>query len=182
MKQGSLHKELEELSPRLSEMKQQNDGFRTPEGYFEGLEEAVFRKIDASDLQREPVLNAKRSGGLRRWLFRPKVMVAAAAVFVIVLSAKWFFSPKPAPLTPTLPVVAQQLTEEEMIEAYVLENIRDFDVDQLAALAPEPEPLNDTPQTQGLQGKKSPSIDDLSAEELELLLKEMSDEELESLL
>lgn len=180
MKKGSLHKELEELSPRLSEMKQQNDGFRTPEGYFEGLEEAVFRKIDASDLQREPVLNAKRGGGLRRWLLRPQIMVAAAAVFVIVLSAKWFFSPKPAPLTPTLPAVAQQLTEEEMIEAYVLENIRDFDVDQLAALAPEP--LNDSPQTQDLQGKKSPSIDDLSAEELELLLKEMSDEELESLL
>ena len=180
MKKGSLHKELEELSPRLSEMKQRDDGFRTPDGYFESLEESVFRKMETLGSQREPLLSVTRGGGLRRWLLRPQIMIAAAAVFVIVLSAKWFFSPKPVLITPTLPVVAQQLTEEEMIEAYVLENIRDFDVDQLAALAPEP--LNDSPQTQDLQGKKSPSIDDLSAEELELLLKEMSDEELESLL
>ncbi|MBK7937382.1 MAG: hypothetical protein IPJ82_09965 [Lewinellaceae bacterium] len=89
------------------------------------------------------------------------------------------FQPQTGATYPTLPAVAQQLTEEEMIEAYVLENIRDFDVDQLAALAPEPQ--RHTHRSR-ICRKKSPSIDDLSAEELELLLKEMSDEELESLL
>ncbi len=63
MKKGSLNKELEDLAPGLREMKRQDDGFRVPDRYFEGLEDSVFDKIDAMDSRRQPVLSAIKGGG-----------------------------------------------------------------------------------------------------------------------
>ena len=182
MKKGSVNKELENLSPELSDLKRRGDGFRLPEGYFEGLEDAVFSRIDATGSRRRPAFSTVKGGGLRSWLFRPRMMIAAAAVFAIVLTAKWFFIPKPVPAVAPAPVAAQQLSEEEMIEAYVLENIRDFDVNQLAAYAPENEKETVAKPEEDQHIKQRRPLDGLSPEEVDMLLKEMSDEELESML
>lgn len=182
MKKGSVNKELENLSPELNGLKRRDDGFRLPDGYFEGLEDAVFSKIDATGSSRPPAFSTVRGGGLRSWLFRPQAMIAAAALFIIVLTAKWFFIPRPAPAIAPAPVAAQPLSEEEMIEAYVLENIRDFDVNQLAAYAPEDEqePVAQPEEDQHIKQRRP--LDGLSPEEVDMLLKEMSDEELENML
>ncbi len=92
------------------------------------------------------------------------------------------FIPKPVPAIAPAPVAAQQLSEEEMIEAYVLENIRDFDVNQLATYAPENEEETVAKPDQDKNIKQRHPLDGLSPEEVDMLLREMSDEELESLL
>lgn len=182
MKKRSLNTEQEEWSPKLRELKRQDDGFRLPEKYFEGLEDSVFARISAMESARQPVAASPKGGGLFARIFRPRVLVAAAAFFVIALSAKWFFTPQPvSPVIPTSEI-AQEMTEEEMIEEYVMENIRDFEIDQLALLAPESVPHTETlPKQEKIASPQKPQ-DDLSPEEIELLLKDMSDEELESIL
>lgn len=181
MKKESLNDELTNLSPLLLEQKRQGDGFRVPEDYFEGLEDAVFDKIAAMEGQKQTFRPARKKDNLlRARLFKPYLAIAAAAVFVLVLAAKWLMTPKVVPAD-SGSAVALEVTEEALIEAYVLENIRDFEAEQLAAisdvnLTSEPAPASEK------QPEAGNSIDNLSPEELELLLKEMSEEELESLL
>ncbi|MCB0543780.1 MAG: hypothetical protein KDC70_09685 [Saprospiraceae bacterium] len=176
MKKESLDKELEGLSPKLQELRRENDGFRLPDSYFESLEEAVFSRLDAAGARRQQELTVSRGKGL----FSIRWMATAAAVLAVILAAVWFF--KPAPVAAPQPV-ALQLTEEEIIESYVLENIRDFEVEQLAALSTEHEvESSPAPPNQQTTPKGGDLLDNMSAEEMELLLKEMTDEELESLL
>ncbi len=182
MKKESIHDELDKQSPLLRDLKRQDDGFKTPEGYFDVIEDAVFERIGKAGNRRKPALETKH-GGLFGRFSRTQVMWAAAAVFALVLATTWLFRTKPAEPA-TLPVlVSQELTEEE-IEAYVLENIRDFDEALLADVpdheqaAPETKPASPTET----KPKQTDPLDDLSDEELDLLLKEMSDEELENLI
>ncbi|MCB9306085.1 MAG: hypothetical protein H6565_05780 [Lewinellaceae bacterium] len=176
MKKESLDKELEGLSPKLQELRRENDGFRLPDSYFESLEEAVFSRLDAAGARRQQELTVSRGKGL----FSIRWMATAAAVLALILAAVWFF--KPTPVAAPQPV-ARQLTEEEIIESYVLENIRDFEVEQLAALSTEHEvESSPAPPNQQTTPKGGDLLDNMSAEEMELLLKEMTDEELESLL
>ena len=48
MKEEELDKELQENAPFLKELKQKGDGFKVPKGYFDGLEDAVFARLEAS--------------------------------------------------------------------------------------------------------------------------------------
>ena len=182
MKKESIDDELKDLSPLLRELGQQDDGFRLPEGYFGALEDSVFGRVEATGMRRKPLPEAKR-GGLFARFSRPRIMWAAAAAMAMVLAATWLFTTKPWQRE-ALPVVATQEPTEEEIEAYVLENIRDFDADLLADVPPAAHTLPEAKPAAPAEAKSKQSdpLDDLSEEELELLLREMSDEELENLL
>ena len=179
MKKESLDNELKGLSPLLRDPGQRDPGFRVPEGYFEALEDSVFSRVGATGNRRKPMMKALRGGFFTRFS-RTQVMWAAAAIFALVLAAIWFISPKPAQ-QPAL--ATQELTEAE-IEAYVLENIRDFDAELIADVPVNTHIVPETRHTSPATTKPGVTdpIDDLSDEELELLLKEMSDEELENLI
>lgn len=174
----ALQDELKDLSPFLYEqkLKQQEpggDGFRLPPGYFDAVEEAVFARLEASGARH--VVLEKR--GIVRGLFQSRVMLAAAAMIVLVLAALWFFRPAPA-----VAPAAAELSEED-IEAYVLENIRDFDTDQLASLSPVESTATEEEHTGSSKPKTDkPSLDDLSPEDVENVLRDMSEEELQELL
>lgn len=103
--------------------------------------------------------------------------MAAAAAIALAIAAVWFFSPSPS-IVPG--VAAVELSEEE-IESYVLENVQDFEADQLATL-PEEE-LNEyqTPQLQQ-PPKAEDLLDNIAPEDVEKILNEMTDEELEDIL
>jgi hypothetical protein len=178
---NKINDELKELSPLLRDLKQRDDGFRLPEGYFEAVEESVFGRMEAAGVRRQPKLES-RQGGLFARLFQPSVMWAAAAV-ALALAAIWFFKPQTATNENLMATTAPELTAEE-IETYVLENINDFDAAQLAAVSAEelvPTVTNPSPVPEK-KSKELEPVDDFSEEELELLLKEMSEEELKNLL
>lgn len=178
MKKESLDDELKGLSPWLRDLGMQEEGFRVPEGYFGALEESVYSRVESAENRRKPVMRIKRGGFVGRFS-RSQVLWAAAASLALLLAATWLIRVKPAREI----VATQELTEEE-IEAYVLENIRDFDVELLADVPAVEQTLPETQPAAPREAKpKQPDpMDDLSEEELELLLKEMSDEELENLL
>lgn len=178
MKKNLSDDELKELSPLLRDLRQQDEGFRVPEGYFGALEDSVLNKVEKTGNRRRPAMKAKR-GGLFGRFSRSRIMWAVAATLTLVFAATWLFRIKPEQSV----AATQELTEEE-IEAYVLENIRDFDAELLAAVPVSEQALPETKPVTPMdtKPKQSDPMDDLSEEELELLLKEMSDEELENLL
>lgn len=176
--------ELNGLSPWLRELKQRrdDDGFRTPEGYFDRLEDEVFQQLDAIGARRR-VAPAPQPAAWWSRLFRPRLALAFGTVLAL-LAAVWWWQ---RPTTTTTPqsdetvIVSTDLTPEEA-EAYLRENAAEFDPDYLfQELKPEEsvavEPPRSTPHQPSVQS--SPPN---AGEELEPLLDELSDAELEDLL
>lgn len=175
-KHESIEKELQALSPWLQEQARKQPGMQVPPGYFEHLETSVFEKIDAQNLRRSH-LNVQKGGLLRRFL-RPGIWASAAAISAIAVACWWMLRPEPAALP--VDTYAEALTDEE-IEAYVLDNITEFDSDQLASISGEVL-LEHVPAPGPTSAPSGKTADDISPEELENLLQHMSEEELESLL
>lgn len=182
--QEMLDDELENLSPRLRALRRQDDGFRLPADYFEGLESAVFQQINALGARRQPAPPTEKPGfwNALAWLWQPRLAMAFGTVLVLAVAAWWLLRPNAAPAPTVIPLAQIELTLEEA-EAYVQANLHDFEPEQLAALAmledepPEPATTPDKPK------KTTPKAQvELSDEELELLLDDLSDEELEQML
>lgn len=170
---SSVQEELSQLAPWLRDVRQAaaHDGFQVPEGYWEGLEDRVMARIHAEVASPAPVLTARPGG--RWWRARP--LWAAAAAVTAVAAALWLLRP-----APPASVAAVDLSEEE-VAAYVVENVQEFDVEQLATL-----PHSDWAETdltpQNLPPASPTSEETLHPEDVELLLRDMSEEELESIL
>jgi hypothetical protein len=178
MKKEDLDKELQEHAPFLSDLKQKGDGFKVPEAYFDGLEDAVFARLEASGDAGRPKIKVVKRPLLSVSFIRPKAAMAYAAAMVLVLTAVWFFR-QPATVQP-LPYVSVELTEDEL-ETYVLENLNEFEPEQLVALTPEaPNTMEET--IPGKPGKNLENSNELHPDDLDKILDEMTDEELEQIL
>jgi hypothetical protein len=176
MKKDSLDDERSELSPWLREQREKGDGFRLPDGYFEGLEARVFERIDAGAAHHRPALRVvKKNAGLA---IRPRAALALAAALSLVLAAVWFFRSQPTEVL--APIASVELTDEE-IEAYVLSNVHDFEAQQLASLPTDESFEPDAPTEQSPRKARHP-LDDLKPEDVDALLNDMTEEELEDLL
>lgn len=174
-KQDSLEEELKSLSPWLQEQSRRPSGMQVPPDYFEGLESVIFHKIEAEQLQR-PVHSARPGGMLRR--MHPGVWASAAAVAVLAVACWWMLRPAPATALPE-ETYAETLTNEE-IESYVLDNVNDFETDQLAIVT-ESEWTEQVTTSPAAAPVTKPA-EFIPPAELENLLQQMSEEELESLL
>jgi hypothetical protein len=179
-KHESLEEELKALSPLLREQKRRPTDMQVPPGYFDHFEDALFSRIESEGAAR-PTLTA-RPGGLLRNILKPRMWAAAAAVVAIAATSWWMLRPETSAPIPNQ-AYAETLTEEE-IESYVLDNITEFDSEQLAAVEPMPTqelPEAATPATRS-EENAAKALDDISPEEMENLIQHMSEEELESLL
>lgn len=177
MKQDFLN---DELPPFLKDLKEKGDGFNVPEGYFEELEDAVFDRLNAVGDLGKPVYKPVKTRRLFPLFIRPGVSLALAAALALILTAVWFVR------QPTTPVqenafASTDLTEDD-IETYVLENLHEFEPEQLASLTPDvPEEEPELPAATPDKKSKS-AIDELHPDDLEKVLDEMTDEELEDIL
>ena len=95
MKKESLNDELKDLSPWLHELKQQDDGFRLPEDYFNKMQDAVFARLESEGALRAGQEHTSGIMGRIRPLFRVRYLSAAAATIAVVLAALWFLRPTP---------------------------------------------------------------------------------------
>lgn len=171
----SLDDELKDISPWLRDMKRPDDGFRVPERYFDTLEERVLARLEAEGLRQAPAMYAVRGG---KWYRQPRTLLAAAAAVCAVFTAVWLLRPEPQ-----VEVASADISAEEL-EAYVLNNVHEFDLDQLAAIPKEDwsETADPPAQPTDNQEKKAIPGNEFTPEDVEKLLDDMSDEELESIL
>ncbi len=183
-----LDKELEELSPHLHELRSKDDGFRLPSGYFESLDDEIFQQLDAIGARRRPAARTERPG-FWNWiagLWQPRLALAFSVLLIATLAVWWLWRTPAAP-TSSAPIVQQEEPTPEELEAYVMDNVLDFEPEQLAALAmldDEPEMPSNNPETKPQTNQKTTpkATDVLSPEELELLINDLTDEEIEQML
>lgn len=189
MKKDKLHDELNEHAPFLNELRQKEDGLRVPEGYFNGVEDDVFRQLDAIGARRKPAAFGKTREERSWWqfmqsLWQPRIALAAAGATVLVIAGWWYFSDSPAQSAGQ--EFASTTISAEDAESYLLENLLELEPNQIAMILPEDElpPISLEPVT-GTTPREATSSDrdiQISNEDLENLLRDMTDEELEELL
>lgn len=184
-----MHDELGEHAPFLNDLRKKEDGLRVPEGYFDGLEADVFRQLDAIGARRKPAAfdKAKEARSWWQWLeslWHPRTALAVAGVLAVAIAGWWYFS---ADTTQNAGenLVAATISAEDA-EAYLIDNLLEFEPNQIAMILPEDElpPISLEPVTGTTpQDATSPKRDlQISTEDLEDLLRDMTDEELEELL
>ena len=183
MKKDKLHDELREHAPFLNELRQKGDGLRVPDEYFDNLEDDVFRQLDAIGARRKPAAFAKTKQERSWWqwtqyLWQPRLALAAATMIAVALSGWWYFNKSAGPGT----VVANISAEDA--EAYLLDNLLELDPHQIAMVLPAEElPHISIEAGTAPQDTKTDKQElQISPEDIENLLRDMTDEELEELL
>ncbi len=184
-KQDHLSDELGEQAPFLGSLKKSPDGFQVPPDYFSGLETEVFRQLEAIGAERKPAAKPARPSiwQLLQSLWQPRLALAFAGMLAVGLTAWWYF--RPAPDQAFAPAFASTLTADDAA-AYLMDNLMELDPEQIVQVLPaESLPsitLNDSPNNDtNNQPKANPEIQ-LRPEDLDDLLRDMTDEELKDLL
>lgn len=179
MKKETLNDELRDLSPLLHAQlhMRSDDGMKVPNGYFDDLEDRVFQR-----LEQEGALRSPAPSPMRVWFSRRTLLTAAASVALLLAVGTWWMLRQPEEQSLAL-TEKPELSPEE-VESYVLQNIHEFEAEQLATLAsndlPSAKPQGNTNQPNRRETR--PTTPEFSEEELESILLDMSDEELENLL
>jgi hypothetical protein len=178
---NNIREELQGLSPFLADLHSKDSGQKAPEDYFDQLESEVFRKIEEGGYQREaPTGSTPVWRGLIA-IRRSRFAMAAAAVFALVFGAWWFFRMQPAS-SPAVPENYQELAAALTAEdaaAYIAGNIHEFETATLETYVAVEPAAESTPER---PSKRARPLEDLSEEQLDLLLQDLSDEELEEIL
>jgi len=175
--------ELQDLSPRLANLRGKSDGQQVPDGYFDQLEAAVFQKIE--DQGYAPVGVSSQGDRPTRSGFRilrnPRLGIAAAAMVSLAIAAIWFFR-----MQPTDPAVPENYRElaaalsPEDAATYIAGNIHEFETAALENYAAAESSAAET-AAEPLAKQPLPA-EALPAAQLELILQDLSEEELEIIL
>lgn len=175
MNKEKLHDELAEHAPTLRGFDPKPDALRVPPGYFDTLEDSVFRQLEAVGAQRNrPAPQPAPSlWQVLQGLWQPRTALIAASVLAIGAAAWWMFR-SATTRAPEYPVVTA-----EDIELYLLDNPMLLDVEQLAAALPHEQlpPVALDPA----QPETGEQTIHLSPADLESLLRDMSESELNNL-
>ena len=154
-----IRKELEELSPHLLKLKEQGDGFRLPEDYFQRMQKEVLEKVQASP---KPTAS-KNIGWLDRFLeplqflFQPRWALSLATIaLLITLGTVWLYQNQAVHGTELSAELAK--LDPESLDAYIQANLHEFDAETLLEFASNQE--------------NQPSFEDLTPEELDQYLDE----------
>lgn len=177
MKNSDELREELEGSPFLQKMKSKGEGFKVPANYFKNLPDEVWKQV-------KPVAPPKESWLDRVELFlqnlwQPRYALALAAVAAVVVAAVCFFKEK-TPESASQPIAAVRLEDisDEELNAYVSNNIGDFDrtlftENDLAEQEAEPQPQPPDPAKPNLEEMEEyldEVIDEIDVEDLEELL------------
>lgn len=168
-----IRKELEELSPHLLKLKEQGDGFRLAEDYFQRMQKEVLEKVQGNS----QVAPAKNMGWLDRFfeplqfLFQPRWALALASIaLLITLGAVWLYQNQPTTGSELSAELAK--LDPDSLNAYIQANLHEFDTETLLEFASNQE--------------NQPSFEDLTPEDLDQYLddviQEMDAEALKELL
>lgn len=190
--------ELENLGPSLHRLKvngTDGGGPAVPPGYFDAFTDRMLERLR----EEEGMPTAKRPPVLLRAIRSFRFPMAVAAAMALLVTAVWFMR-RPAGETP-LAAEAINLRAEEA-ESYILDHLEDYEPELLAQhlLNDPPEkkaPSNAAPQTKPTPNTTAPSaaprqqpakkagdfnFDDLSDEDLDALMRELTEDDILNML
>jgi len=114
-KDHNIQDELKELSPLLSELRQEEEGYKVPHLYFESLQNKVLRQVNETP---QKVGFFARLGWLRT--------LAVAASLLLLLVAGVFLLPN----SNNIQVTDLENISTETLAMYLDENVEELDLDE----------------------------------------------------
>jgi hypothetical protein len=175
MNNDFLEEELRKSTPELLKQRTEKEGFQVPKGYFDTLEDRVLARIENHGHRRQPLVKGIHKQSLRmtttrRWM-------ATAAVFGLLCLAIWFVRQG----IPAEQVAVGKKTPEDIFQANLSDNKPD------AALPPLERQQNDQKETEPLPlFHASPnhdlSLEDLSPDQQDQILLDMTEDEIKEIL
>jgi hypothetical protein len=129
--------ELEELSPRLAQIKREEMPLEVPATYFAELQRDVLWQIRQEQRAAAQPETKPAPANWFAWfdfLRRPRYAVAFATLAVLLVAAIWVLAPRAGSSDNGLNPAFATLTEAEALE-YIEDNVQDFDVELLAQFA-----------------------------------------------
>jgi hypothetical protein len=171
-----MQETFDELPDLLGKIKGKPEGLRTPDQYFEQFNDRMMDRLNTEG----EMANRLSRPSWRIWV-NMKSISAAAAIAALVAAGWWWWQPQPmiaeAPITQ---VESVELTAD-VAAAYIQANIDDFDEELLLAMVEIEEqiPADRTEPQPKPQKKPSAKTD---SDELDLLLDDLTEEELEEML
>lgn len=184
-KKDPLLDELNEQAPLLGSLKEKlPEPFQVPADYFANIETEVFRQLEAIGAQRKPAPSPARPSlwQLLQSLWQPRIALAFAGVLAVALAGWWYFQPTAS--TPLDPAFAKVNITADDAEAYLMDNLMELEPEQIAQVMPADglPTITITPEPNSTaQPHKAQDIE-LRQEDLDNLLRDMTDEELRDLL
>lgn len=130
-------KELEELSPRLAQIKRAETPIEPPVAYFSELQRNVLWQLrQEQQAAARPAVKPAPANGFAwlDFLRRPRYALAFATFAALLVAAIWVLSPRTGSLDNGTDSALTTLTEEEAL-AYIEANVQDFDLELLAQFA-----------------------------------------------
>lgn len=191
--------ELETLSASLHQLKangQEKDGPGVPPAYFDAFADRMLERLR----EEEGMPAAKRAPALLRAIRPFRFSLAVAAAMALLVTAVWFMR-RPVG-APTMAAETIDLRAEEA-ESYILDHLEDYEPELLAQHLPPNEPPEKkttpgaAPQTKPMPNAPAPAVapgqqpakkagdfnfDDLSDEDLDALLRELTEEDILNML
>ncbi len=125
-----IREELEELSPFLSKLKEEGDGFKVPNNYFKTLPDEVLKKAGIQSVK-EVIPQTPQITWIDEFiisiqsLFQPRYAMAFASVAILIVAGLLLLNDKNTDLQFS-DNIELDLSPEE-IQAYISSNIDDFD-------------------------------------------------------
>ena len=169
-----IREELEQLSPLLAKMKEEDPGFRVPENYFQQLPDEIMARMEQEKSQEaSPSIQASWWDQFLhslQFLLQPRYAMALAAILLLIVAGIWWLRPTETVYTGD---IAWNKVSSEEITNYIANNIQDFEAELLFKATPgldQQSILHGTDiDNATLDNYLEDIIDDLEVEDLEYL-------------
>lgn len=135
MKKNKINKELEELSPFLSQFKKdKKEGFSMPENYFDNFEDRLMHRIEE-----EAALSPERHSDTKetasffsriKAFFRPHYAIGFSTCLLLIIGSIYVLKPVD---NPTNLETMEGLLADGSIDSYIYNHIEDFRTEDIIA-------------------------------------------------
>jgi hypothetical protein len=144
MKKNKINKELEDLSPFLSQLKKdKKEGFSMPANYFDTFENRLMHRIEeeaalspSSSSQKETTFQFFKT---IKAFFSPRYAIGFSTCLILIIGSVYVL--KPVESTTNIDVM-EGLLADGSIDAYIYNNIEDFKTEDIVAFLDEDEVID----------------------------------------
>lgn len=141
MKKNKINKELEELSPFLSQLKKdKKEGFSMPANYFDTFEDRLMHRIE-EEAALSPIRHSEKETTFQffktiKAFFSPRYAIGFSTCLILIIGSVYVLNP----VESTTNIDAMEgLLADGSIDAYIYNNIEDFKTEDIVAFLGEDE-------------------------------------------